>query len=715
MRGMSAPTTPRRRLLDPDRPGFLVGVLLLIGGSLAVSSLLGDSLTFDELDQMTGGVSYWHTGDFRLSPGNPPFAKMWATLPLYLFGSRWRDPSPDLWRESKLWRIGHAWLFPGSAGEDLVTRARLAMLAFYAGVVLTCYAAARRIFGGRAGLLAAAVAALSPEMLAHGRLVTTDLPVTCLFALCLYTFARLAERVTLPRFLASAASLGALSLTKFSWPLVIPAMLVIAIAALARARGSRTASPAPGGAAPPALAGVDAPCGHANPPGARFCTVCGRPMDAVSTDATGPGGCAPAAPAARGPLAHAALLGVASLLVGAFVWAAIWSCYQWRFSPFRDVARGEATMFAVAIGQSPAPTTMDGAWETILKDPEGRELGGLTAGFVRAARSGRWLPEAYLYGLATVLRPSAERSHYLFGETYSDIRAAYFAWTVLLKTPLATMALIAAGGVALGAWGRRRVGDVPLLAGLVTFVVLYALYASFRAVNIGHRHILPIYPALYVLASAVAGGAAPVAGRWIGAALAVWLGCTTALAHPHYLSYFNEAAGGWRNGWRYLADSNIDWGQDLKRLAAYARAHPGERIKLAYFGSAKPDQYGIPVEMLMSTVTFGAPAKLEPGTFAVSVTQALGVYPSAAAARDAFWADERNRTIYRRARELFATPPDDDAAAQNRQRLQRGYDGLRQGRLLNQLRRREPDERIGASIWIYRLTKEDIDALTAPP
>lgn len=707
---MSVPSGPpsRFRVLDADRPAIMLTMLLVAGAALAVSSLVGDSMTFDELDQITGGTSYWETGDFRLAPGNPPLAKMWATLPVYLLGSRWRQPDPDLWRESKLWRIGHAWLFPGTAGEDLVTRARLMVVPLYGGLVLTCFAAARRIFGPKAGLLAAVLAALSPELLAHGRLVTTDLPVTFLFALALLTFARFAERTTLPRFFAAAASLAALSLTKFSWPLVIPALAVIAVAAVLRTAWSR---PDRGGSPGPAPTGeIAAPCGHQNPPDARFCTACGQPLAAPAPSA--PHAAATSRKPPRGPAMHAAVLAAASVALAACVWAAVWTCYHWRFSPFNGVSRDQATMFAVAIGNAPAPTTMDGAWDTILKDAEGRELEGLTASFIRAARRGRWLPEAYLYGLATVLRPSADRSHYLRGETYKEIRPGYFAWTVWLKTPLPTM-LLAVAGLAVVLLRFRDVRDAPLLAGLLTFAVLYALYASFSAVNIGHRHILPIYPALYVLASAVAASAAPPLVRRLSVLPAIWLAGVTVTTHPHYLGYFNELAGGWRNAWRYLADSNIDWGQDLKRLAAYTRAHPAERIKLAYFGSAKPDQYGFPVEMLPSSISFARPAQLDPGTYVVSVTQSLGVYPSAAFARDSFWREQRNRDAYRRAADIVRSPPPEGAAAaENRARAQRLYEAARVGLLLHRLATRPPDDFVGRSLRVHRLSAADIEQLT---
>ena len=80
--------------------------------------------------------------------------------------------------------------------------------------------------------------------------------------------------------------------------------------------------------------------------------------------------------------------------------------------------------------------------------------------------------------------------------------------------------------------------------------------------------------------------------------LLAWNLIGTLLIYPHFLSYFNELAGGPKHGHNILADSNIDWGQDLKALAEYRQAHPEGELYLSYFGTASPQYYGINAEML---------------------------------------------------------------------------------------------------------------------
>ncbi len=194
----------------------------------------------------------------------------------------------------------------------------------------------------------------------------------------------------------------------------------------------------------------------------------------------------------------------------------------------------------------------------------------------------------------------------------------------------------------------------------------------------------------------------------------VWLLGANLWIHPHYLSYFNELIGGPANGHLYLADSNIDWGQDLKRLAAYARRHPEEKIKLAYFGSADPTRYGFACQALPSFLSWGRPAELEAGTYVVSVTQRLGVYYPLA--REAWWKSGLEED-YLRCRQVLSRPLPGNATPQLREQYEataRYYEQLRRGRLLNRLLHRPPDERIGYSLFVYRLTQAEVDAMLEP-
>lgn len=770
------------------RTAYAAAVLLLLALAAALSthSLLGDSLTYDELDHLTGGISKLKTGDYRLAPGNPPLGQVWGALPLLFLKHEFPGPDADGWRDGRVWRIGHHWLYTlNSDAERLVSAARSMSVVTLLATCLCIFAAARALFGPAPGLLALALAALSPELKAHGRLVTADLPVTLCFTLVLITFARLVACVTLPRLLASGLSLAALALVKFSWPLVAPALIFMALHALLRKRPIKRAfwrtvdtitctqsgcgHPNPdhlrfcelcgGEVSTPARDKLLAPfksrdpgecaCGHESPDDADFCEACGRPLFPDDDDLR---------PGVRNRAARLALLIASAIVLAALVYAGIWSAFLWRYSPFAGVERDQATMAAVSTQKNVSPRTMDEAWDAALRDPAGEPLNGAVANFIRWAKDRRFLPEAYLYGLALVLRPSENRNHYLNGEIYPEIRPAYFPIAFILKTPIATLLLLISGIAALCALWPIRSGQNLLARGMYVFIIVYSLYLMFNAVNIGHRHLLPIYPCLLVLASASAcwftptpagrpgtppadpgtrtadahavpgastvhfepllrGATAPVhpylrvAGLGVTLASLLWLAWANISIHPNYLSYFNEFAGGPYNGWRFLADSNLDWGQDLKRLARYARLHPDEKIKLAYFGSAKPDKYGFEVENLGSSVQFSRPAKLEAGTYVLSITQALGIY--AAQLRDSTWNNEKTLEAYRKAHDIFSRSPSASESDAVRQRRAQ-FDILRTARLISRLRTLTPDDRIGCSMWVFRLSQSDVDELTKP-
>ena len=97
----------------------IVVALLVLATTLAFTSLIGDSITFDEMSHLTSGFSYLKTGDFRLAPDHPPLAKMWAAAPLLLLKAAWQ-PDRLLWEESNVWEVGHDWFYNINNGEYLL-------------------------------------------------------------------------------------------------------------------------------------------------------------------------------------------------------------------------------------------------------------------------------------------------------------------------------------------------------------------------------------------------------------------------------------------------------------------------------------------------------------------------------------------------------------------------------------------------------------------
>lgn len=220
---------------------------------------------------------------------------------------------------------------------------------------------------------------------------------------------------------------------------------------------------------------------------------------------------------------------------------------------------------------------------------------------------------------------------FFLGEYSDNGWWSYFFVAFLIKTPIGTLFLVFTSWL-LGAAGqalRRR----ELLFLLLPVVIVFAITTNGK-INIGLRHILPVYPFLFVAASRLA--TLRFRTRTAGVLLiAVPIALSAASSWrvaPHQLAYFNELAGGPGKGYRYLSDSNIDWGQDLKGLRTYVRQQQLPIIYLAYFGNAPSDAYGFRYQCLPS---FGSleplPADLVPaGTareiLAISVLNLHGIF-----------------------------------------------------------------------------------------
>ena len=166
----------------------------------------------------------------------------------------------------------------------------------------------------------------------------------------------------------------------------------------------------------------------------------------------------------------------------------------------------------------------------------------------------------------------AEPAHAHWVTILGQVRAApwlwYFPTAFLLKNPLP---LLIALPLAVGALLHKRQNWHKLQL-LGAFSVVYVIVAMTRGSNLGYRHMLPIHPLLHLL---VAGGLGwtwqqwPRIGRWCVTILGLWYIVGTARVYPHNVAFFNELAGGSPNGWRYLADSNTDWGQAWKALQTF--------------------------------------------------------------------------------------------------------------------------------------------------
>lgn len=255
----------------------------------------------------------------------------------------------------------------------------------------------------------------------------------------------------------------------------------------------------------------------------------------------------------------------------------------------------------------------------------------------------------YWAGLEQILFLSGGgRASYLGGQFSDTGFPLYFPVAFALKTPLPLLLLLPAAAFILLRQTQTRGRALFLL--LPAF--LYFLLSTQSALNIGYRHLFPMLPLLYLLAAGLGSREEPPPWRLALAAAAFSILLSALLIHPHYLSYFNLAAGGPPKGGQILIDSNIDWGQDLIRLQRWLAAQEVSQVKLSWFGSADPAYYGIAYEPLPGVprhfdLWWNVPfdrTQPPPGLYAISVSN-LGEPPLRTAEKTVFaWFRARQPT-----------------------------------------------------------------------
>jgi hypothetical protein len=300
--------------------------------------------------------------------------------------------------------------------------------------------------------------------------------------------------------------------------------------------------------------------------------------------------------------------------------AVIWGSYRFRFAASPDPRAQSTLHLFAAIAPQQTPLLVKAAL---------------------LAADHHLLPEAWLTDVVSMQLVTSQRESFLMNEFSTHGWWYYFPLAFLFKTPLATLAAcgFAAAGLLKFSWeNRRATSDRWWTITCVSLPPLIYLIAAMTSdLDIGLRHLLPIYPFLF-LAIGVAFSRwrtrRPRAAGWIGVTLALGLAAESLTAFPNFIPFFNLAAGGSRGGLSLLSDSNLDWGQDLPVLADWQRQHQDTPLYLCYFGSVPPAYYGIHYLNLAGSYAPDTPGSqairqgqpMAPGVIAISATQLQGTY-----------------------------------------------------------------------------------------
>ena len=527
--GSVAHATGRNRIAR-----LLVPVFLAVYVAQCVWFIRTQSMTVDESDHIIAGLEAWRFGEFERWHEHPPLARLWFTLPMLGVDLKYENRAPDaggqqpihagsrldeaFQTDPKLAQGGEGWhlneeAVPVSpAPEVWLYRTRGMNVMFGAGLLLLVWFAVRGFFSEAAATFVLALAALSPELVAHYSLATTDGAGTLFTFLGVMQLVRWWRRPDWKQTLLLAAALGLMLIAKLNtMPMVL---LALGLALILR----------PGAAATGTLAEL----------------IVWRP-GSWNWGKT-----------------------VTMALGAAFI---VWAGY------FFHVSR-------VVFGDGLVTLHFSG-YTKLLTYP--LPVSKHFQLFIPACE--------YLTGLGMVFVHNMEGHHSFFLGQISSSGGwkLYFPVAVVLKWPLIVLGM--------GLWGvaillRERPWRRELLL-MSIFPVVFFLMAILGRINIGVRHVLPVYPFLLIYAGASAEWLLKSRKWWWALGLAVSLQAADVARYaPDYLSYFNVFVNPARS-YELLSDSNLDWGQGLVALRAYQAEHPGETIHLAYFGLVDPAWYGI--------------------------------------------------------------------------------------------------------------------------
>lgn len=209
------------------------------------------------------------------------------------------------------------------------------------------------------------------------------------------------------------------------------------------------------------------------------------------------------------------------------------------------------------------------------------------------------LPDAYLRGLDLTIYFDRDYNHpnWYLGQLYMENEHwwHYYLTALALKVPLPMLALFLMTLLQAVLVARKEKGKLLLFVPCAVFLLFFSLICNSQ---LGLRLLLPAFPFAFVatgfLAPYLFRKALP--RRLLLTGLLGWYLAASLFIHPHYLSYFNVLAGGPARGIDYLADSNLDWGQDLKGLKAYMDDQGWKQVRMLYYGpdgTKEPAYYGI--------------------------------------------------------------------------------------------------------------------------
>jgi hypothetical protein len=511
-------------------------VITTILAILALGSSAGDSLTVDESPHIGAGYSYIVKGDYRLNPEHPPLLKMLSGTSIWigakLTGNTVNFPDTiPAWTEKSnaQWDIGYAFLFTsGNDANTIIWWARLpTILLLLLGAVYLTYSVYYHTKSKAISILTLILYAFSPNVIAHGRLVTTDIIASISFIIAIDIWVRYLKEPTKKYIILLILAISFAFLSKFSTILLLPLFFVTGFGYI----------------------------------GVKYWGT----KELIKKSAV-------------------LLRDAGIILLGVFV--IINGVYYYTM-------RNMSVDTQIRLIQESFP--QDNTISQITKKSLSEIVN--TPGLQYFGQ--------YLLGQSMAIqRVGGGNTTFLLGRFTNQSFTEYFPVTYILKEHLAMLMVLASLILVSIVLGIRAIQDKKLKLHrkwllkywyewtVITMILLYWVISIKGNLNLGIRHILPAVILTYII---VAIGIVRILlplrfSRIILGILLLWYMGTTLLTYPSYISHLNVLAGQ-NQGYQIFTDSNLDWGQDLKRLYTWTKEQNIDTLYIDYFGTGDVKYY----------------------------------------------------------------------------------------------------------------------------
>ncbi|HSI08236.1 MAG TPA: glycosyltransferase family 39 protein [Rariglobus sp.] len=647
------------------KPSFRILCTALVALMLALYAWLGWSATlekgpaFDESAHLTAGYSYWKFNDYRLQPENGNLPQRWAGLAVTPL-----SPTLEPSARPELWAASDVW----NIGQDFLfaegNPLELMLATGRGAMILWGVACGLLVFAWSRRLWGTPGALLSLALCAGSATMLAHGPMITsdmTAAFCLLGASGAFWRyLERPGFTRLVISLLMTGLTAIA---KFSFVLLVPIYAILLAWNWNTFT-------------------------RSFATTSASRLSAIITGLRVTG------------------LVIAHALAAVVI---VWAAFGFRYS--------------ADAGGMPVNASFYIPWDNLLP------ASGLKRELLVTLKDYRLLPEAYTHGFAYVLQASEARGAFAAGQVSTTGWWWFFPYAFLLKSTLAELMVVAALMImAARRWlfsggSKRLPSDLKAIAPLVALTLVYGGASILSNLNIGHRHILPLYLPLFIMAGALLRPGTGKKALTAAIALVVVNTIESVRAYPNYIAYFNPIAGPADQRWNHLVDSSLDWGQELPALASWLKTNRqgDEQVFLSYFGVADPRREGMRVvQFAPYSSQWHAPhlAKLTPGLYCISATLLQDSYSPL----NGPWTHKLEATFHPLS-QYFGDHPEelDDPKAfalfkgtwdEKRRWL---FERARFARLAQYLRVRRPDAIINSAMLVYRLDQREVSlAVDAP-